>query len=140
MSIPSTGTQQVDDIRRDDRDPVTAGIIAAAIEVHKALGPGLLESVYEECLCHELTLRNVPHQRQICIPIIYKGLEVSTANYRLDILVDKEVVLELKAVEQVLRVHRAQVLSYLRLTGKSKGLLINFNVPVLTEGITRVVL
>jgi GxxExxY protein len=85
-------------------------------------------------------LRGIAHERQICIPVIYKGLAVSAAYYRLDILVEGQIILEIKAVEQVLRVHRAQLLSYLRVTGKPKGLLINFNVPILAQGVTRLVL
>ncbi|GAB4415919.1 MAG: hypothetical protein KatS3mg051_0058 [Anaerolineae bacterium] len=118
---------------------LTQQIIGAAIEVHRALGPGLLESAYETCLCHELTLRQIPFDRQKQLPVIYKGIEVE-CGYRLDLLVADTVVVEIKAVEQFLPVHQAQVLSYLRLGGWEVGLLINFHVPVLRQGIRRIVL
>ncbi len=117
----------------------TGAIIGAAIEVHRSLGPGLLENVYEECLCHELHLRNIPFQRQITIPVCYKGVKLD-CGYRIDMLVASEVIVELKAIEQVLAVHEAQLLTYLRATGKKVGLLINFNVPNLRRGIIRRVL
>lgn len=118
---------------------VTQAIIGAAIEVHRALGPGLLESAYEECLCRELTLRQVSFVRQHQLPIEYKGLRLD-CGYRIDILVAEAVVVELKAVETLLPIHQAQLLTYLRLGGWNVGLLINFNVPVLKQGIRRVVL
>ncbi len=118
---------------------LTQQIIGAAIEVHRALGPGLLESAYETCLCHELSLRRVPFERQKQLPVLYKGIEVD-CGYRLDLLVAETVVVEIKAVEQLLPVHQAQVLSYLRLGGWEVGLLINFHVPVLRQGIRRIVL
>lgn len=118
---------------------LTQQIIGAAIEVHRALGPGLLESAYETCLCHELTLRQIPFDRQKQLPVIYKGIEVE-CGYILDLLVADTVVVEIKAVEQFLPVHQAQVLSYLRLGGWEIGLLINFHVPVLRQGIRRIVL
>jgi GxxExxY protein len=99
-----------------------------------------MESVYEECLCYELRLRGIAFERQVTIPVVYKGLLVPNATYRVDIVVEDQVILELKAVEQVLRVHKAQLLSYMRMTGRSKGLLLNFNVPYMNEGITRLVL
>ena len=119
-------------------DELTGKIIGAAIEVHKALGPGLLESVYEECLCRELSLRGLPFRRQVEMPIEYKGVKVA-CNLRLDILVAEAVVVEVKAVEQVMPVHEAQLLSYLKLGGWRTGLLINFNVPVLKDGVKRMV-
>jgi GxxExxY protein len=134
LGSQSSGTRQ-----RHDDDPTTSQIIAAAIEVHRILGPGLLEAVYEECLCHEFQLRGIPFERQVSVPVLYKGAEMQGAIYRLDIVVENQVILEIKAVEEVLRVHKAQLLSYLRVTGKPRGLLINFNVPYLSEGITRVV-
>jgi GxxExxY protein len=107
--------------------------------VHRQLGPGLLESAYEQCLCHELHLRGLAFQRQVELPIVYKGLKLD-CGYRLDLIVENEVVVELKAIERLLPVHEAQLLTYLRLTGKRVGLLINFNVPLLTTGIIRRVL
>ena len=121
------------------KDPRTASIIGAAIEVHRALGPGLLESAYEECLCHELHLRGLAFERQVDLPVSYKGVLLA-CGYKLDLIVEQEVVLELKAVEAILRVHEAQLLTYLKLSGKNVGLLINFNTPVLTRGIKRLVL
>ena len=115
---------------------VTEGIIGAAIEVHRALGPGLLESIYEECLAEELSLRRLPYERQRAVPLIYKGRCLGT-DLRVDLLVGDEVVVELKAVEKIVPIHAAQVVTYLRLTQKPYGLLINFNVPLLKEGIRR---
>lgn len=114
-------------------------ILDSAIEVHKQLGPGLLESVYEICLYKELRSRNLFVERQIPIPIIYKG-EKLNADFRIDLLVEKEVVVELKAVEMMLPVHEAQLLTYMKLAEKHLGLLINFNVPKLIEGFRRRVL
>jgi GxxExxY protein len=124
---------------QDNKDPRTSPIIGAAIEVHRILGPGLLESAYEECLCHELHLRGIDFRRQVDLPVEYKGLKLD-CGYRLDLIVHEEVVVELKCVERVLPVHEAQLLTYMQLTGKRVGLLINFNVPLLTKGITRRVL
>lgn len=120
-------------------DPRTEGIIGAAIEVHRALGPGLLESVYEQCLCRELELRQTPFQRQRPVEVNYKGL-VLDAGHRLDLLVENTVVVEIKAVETILPVHMAQLLTYMKLGGYPVGLLVNFNVPVLRDGIRRMVL
>jgi len=117
---------------------LTQEIIGSAIEVHKALGPGLLESAYEECLCHELTLRSVPFERQIALPVEYKGVKLD-CGYRLDLLVAKVVVVELKAVERIEAIHEAQLLTYLKLGGWTVGLLINFNVSILKNGIKRIV-
>ena len=110
--------------RTGDDDPRTASIIAAAIDVHRALGPGLLESAYEQCLCHELQLRGSRFQRQVDLPLRYKGLKLD-CGYKIDLLVNDEVILELKAVEKLLPVHQAQLLTYLRLAEKRVGLLIN---------------
>lgn len=115
---------------------LTREIIGAAIEVHRTLGPGLLESAYEECLCRELEVRGLSFKRQIPLPVSYKGVELD-CGYRLDIVVQEAVVLELKCVDVVLPVHQAQLLTYLKLSGHRVGLLINFNVPVLTDGICR---
>ena len=119
-------------------DQYARQVIGAAIEVHRVLGPGLLESVYEEALCIELTDRGIPFTRQQRIDFDYKGRSIGEG--RLDFLVGETVVIELKAVESLKDVHLAQVLSYLRMTGHRLGLLINFNVPVLKKGIRRVVL
>jgi GxxExxY protein len=118
---------------------VTEIIIGAAIEVHRALGPGLLESAYEECMCRELTLRQMPFERQHPLSVDYKGLHLD-GGYRLDLLVANMVVMEIKAVEKLLPIHEAQLLTYLKLGGWKVGLLINFNVPVLKQGIRRRVL
>ena len=115
-------------------ESLTETIIGAAIEVHRQLGP-----VYEECMCEELRLRSVPFKYQIELPVVYKGRETG-GKYRIDLVVADEVVVELKAVERLLNVHEAQLLTYLRLTGKRVGLLINFNVSVLHRGIMRRVL
>jgi len=123
----------------DQKDPRTSAIVGAAIEVHRHLGPGLLESAYEECLCHELHLRGIGFRRQVDLPVEYKGLKLD-CGYRLDLIVNEEVVVELKCVEKVLPVHEAQLLTYMQLTAKRVGLLINFNVPLLARGITRRVL
>jgi GxxExxY protein len=118
---------------------LTKTIIGAAIEVHRALGPGLLESAYEECLCEELKLRGIPFERQKPLPVTYKGKQLD-CGYRLDLVVANAVVLELKAIEAFAPIHDAQLLTYLRLGGWKVGLLINFNVPVLRDGIRRKVL
>lgn len=117
---------------------LTERIIGAAIEVHRALGPGLLESVYEECLAVELDLRRLRFERQRQIPITYKGRRVGT-DLKIDLWVERQVVVELKTVEKILPVHESQLLTYLRLTKTPVGLLLNFNVPVLKDGIKRMV-
>jgi GxxExxY protein len=119
------------------RKNLSENVIGAAIEVHRQLGPGLLESAYENCLCHELFLRGLKFQRQLPLNIKYKEIEVEAA-YRIDILVEDSLVLELKTVENLNPIHHAQLLTYLRLSGISTGLLINFMVPVLKNGIKRV--
>lgn len=121
-----------------DINELTREIIGAAIEVHRALGPGLLESAYEECLCRELSLRGFSYERQKAVPVEYKGVKLD-CGYRLDIVVSESVVLELKACDRLKRIHQAQLLTYLKLTGVRYGLLINFNVPVLKDGIKRMV-
>ena len=115
---------------------ITQHVIGAAIEVHKALGPGLLESVYEECLCHELNCRGLRFQRQLPLPVVYKNVQLD-CGYRIDLLVEQAVLLELKSVEQLLPIHDAQLLTYLKLAKLKVGLLINFNVPVLRKGVVR---
>jgi GxxExxY protein len=119
-----------------EHDSVTAAVIGAAIEVHRTLGPGLLESVYEACLARELEHRGVAVRRQVDVPVVYRGEPVGVG-YRLDLLVDERVVVEIKAIEKLERIHDAQVLTYLRLTGKRTALLINFNTPYLREGVRR---
>jgi GxxExxY protein len=122
----------------EERDPLTHSVIGAAIEVHRELGPGLLESVYEVCLSCELGIRGIAHQRQMPLPVVYKGRQLD-ADLRLDIYIPDRLILELKAVEKLLPVHEAQLLTYLKLTKTRVGLLINFNVPVLKDGIKRMV-
>lgn len=114
-------------------------VIGAAIEVHKALGPGLLESTYSTCLRRELTLRGIPFECEVSLPVSYKG-ECLDCGYRLDFLVDGRLVVELKSVEAIDPLHEAQLLTYLKLGGWQVGLLINFNVPTLKDGIRRRVL
>ena len=122
-----------------ETNEITQAVIGAAIEVHRALGPGLLESAYRLCLCRELELRHISFETEKGLPLEYKGLKLAQG-YRVDIVVESRVVLEIKAVEVVLPVHEAQLMTYLRLGGWRVGLLINFNVPVLKNGIRRRVL
>jgi len=122
-----------------DENELTTKIIGCAIDVHRALGPGLLEAAYEECLVDELVTRGLEVRRQVTVPIIYKGKQLSTA-LRLDLIVNDRVVIELKAVDVVSALHEAQLLTYLRLTGLRAGLLINFNVEALRDGVRRKVL
>lgn len=118
------------------RDDGTREIIAAIIEVHRMLGPGLLESAYEECLCHELQLRSISHERQKPLPVRYKEYQLD-CGYRLDIVVNGNVIIELKTVEKLLPIHEAQLLTYLRLSKIKTGLLVNFNTPLVKDGIKR---
>jgi GxxExxY protein len=118
---------------------ITQAIIGAAIDVHRVLGPGLLESAYRECLCRELELKQLQFEKEKALPLEYKGLRLEQG-YRVDILVFNRVVIEVKAVEVVLPVHEAQLMTYMRLGGWRVGLLINFNVPVLKDGIRRRIL
>jgi GxxExxY protein len=115
---------------------LTERIIGFCIEIHRALGPGLLESAYEECLCFELASAGIRFERQKPLPVEYKGVRLD-CGYRLDLVVEGTIVVELKAIEKVLPIHEAQLLTYLKLTKLPLGLLINFNVPLLKEGITR---
>ncbi len=117
---------------------VTEQIIGGAIEVHRALGPGLLESTYEACLAFELAKRDMQIEEQRAIPVVYQSVKLE-CGYRIDILVNKKVIVEIKAVETILPIHKAQLLTYLRLSGCSVGLLLNFNVKVLKEGLRRLV-
>ncbi len=118
------------------RDVLTGKVIGCAIEVHKGLGPGLLESAYEECLCYELTQAGLRHGRQLPLPVVYKEVRLD-CGYRLDVVVEDRLILELKTVERLLPVHEAQLLTYLKLAGIKTGLLINFHVPALRDGIVR---
>ena len=119
-------------------DELAHDVIGAAIEVHRALGPGYTENVYEEALCIEMAQKNIPFERQVKIAVDYKGQKVGEG--RLDLLVAKVLLVELKAVEMLAPIHQAQLLSYLKMTHLKLGLLINFNVPILKQGIKRVVL
>jgi GxxExxY protein len=123
---------------QESLDRLAHAVIGAAIEVHRLLGPGFLESVYEEALCLELGLRHIPFERQKCVAVSYKGHPVGEG--RLDLLIGGSLVVELKAVDALAPIHTAQLLSYLKITGHQLGLLINFNVPMLKQGLKRVVL
>ena len=120
-------------------EDLTEEIIGAAIEVHKELGPGLMESAYEECFCHELHLKHLKFQRQVPLPVQYKDIRLD-CGYRLDVVVEDAVIIEIKCVEKVIPVHEAQLLTYLKMTQRRVGLIINFNVPRLVTGIVRKVL
>jgi GxxExxY protein len=120
-------------------EELTHEILAAAIEVHRELGPGLMESAYEECMCHELNCRGLAFRRQVPLPLVYKGVKLD-CGYRLDLVVEDFVVLELKRVDELNVLHQAHLLTYLRLSGKRIGFLMNFNVPLMKDGITRLVL
>ena len=130
-----TETQRVS----EERDPVTEKVIGLAIEVHRHLGPGLLESAYEECLCYEFTQASIPFSRQVALPVIYKNVNLD-CGYRMDIVVDELIILELKTVEKILPIHHAQLVTHLKLGNMKTGLLMNFNNAVLKDGIKRVVL
>jgi len=122
-----------------DINVLTERVIGACIEVHKNTGPGLLESAYEQCLCWELSLRGIPFERQVPLPVNYKG-NLLDCGYRLDLLIDKRLLIEIKAVEKLIAIHEAQLLTYLHLGGWKIGLIVNFNVKVLKDGILRRVL
>jgi GxxExxY protein len=117
---------------------LTERVIGACIEIHRALGPGLLESAYEECLCHELSLAEIKFERQKPLPVHYKNVKLD-CGYRLDLVVEEKVIVELKTVETLMPIHEAQLLTYLKLSGLTLGLLVNFNVPMLKNGIKRIV-
>jgi GxxExxY protein len=121
-----------------EKDPLTSAVIGAAIEVHRVLGPGLFENVYEECLAWELEHRSIPIRRQVPVPVTYKGAKFD-ASYRVDLLVDERVVVEVKAIDRMAGVHDSQVLTYLKMLGAPVGLLLNFNNAVLKDGIKRFV-
>ena len=122
----------------DRYEELAKEIFLASLEVHKIMGPGLLESVYELCLLRELQLRNISAECQVTIPLQYKGFNLSK-EYKIDILVEKQIIIELKSVDSILPVHEAQLISYLKLTDKRMGFLINFNVPLIKSGFRRFV-
>jgi GxxExxY protein len=122
----------------EELDEITRKIIGAAIHVHNQLGPGLLESAYEACLAHQISKFGLRVERQKSLPVLFEGTRVD-CGYRIDLLVERKVIVEIKALDAVLSIHKAQLLSYLRLTGCKVGLLINFNVNMLRQGISRVV-
>jgi len=124
------------DLQRTERDALTEKIIGCAIEVHRTLGPGLLESTYEQRLARELSLQDVSFRLQVPVPVEYKGVHLD-CGYRIDVLVDEQVILELKSVERILAIHEAQLLTYMKLANVAKGLLINFNVRRLVDRIRR---
>jgi GxxExxY protein len=119
-----------------ENDLLTERVIGFAIEVHRQLGPGLLESAYEECLCFELGRAAIAFRRQVSLPVVYKSVRLD-CGYRLDIVVEHQVVIELKTVERLLPVHEAQMLTYMKLSGLCVGLLLNFNTPTLKDGLRR---
>lgn len=121
---------------KEEVNKLSGIILDSAIEVHRNLGPGLLESVYEVCLCKELASRGIYYTRQVSLPVVYKGEELD-ADFRIDILIENEIIIELKAVETMIPVYEAQLLTYLKLANKKLGLLINFNVPRLIDGYKR---
>jgi GxxExxY protein len=116
---------------------VSEQVIGAAIEVHRGLGPGLLESSYHTCLCRELVLRDIPYRSQVALPIQYKGVQIGKG-YVIDLLVHDSLVVEIKSVDKLLKIHSSQLMTYMRLLGLSSGLLINFNVPNLLHGLRRI--
>ncbi len=126
-------------IKNPQNDQLTEKVIGLAIEVHRGLGPGLLESAYEECLCYELGESGVSFERQVPLPVVYKSVELD-CGYRMDIVVDNRLILELKTVEKILPIHEAQLLTYLKLGRLQTGLILNFNTSVLKDGIRRLVL
>jgi len=136
-----TNTREAHDVTDEaaQRDSLSEKVIGLAIEVHRGLGPGLLESAYEECLCYELRQNAIEHRRQVALPVTYKDIALEVG-YRLDIVVEQRLIVELKTVERLLPVHDAQLLTYLKLSGMRVGLLLNFNVAALRQGIRRLVL
>lgn len=134
MKIQHKGTKDTKDLRHDG----SYEIVGAAIEVHRKLGPGLLESAYESCLCRELLLRGLAFQRQVPLALEYRGLQLD-CGYRLDLVVERSIIVEVKATRKILPIHRAQVLTYLKLTHLRLGLLFNFNVEILRCGLYRII-
>jgi GxxExxY protein len=122
-----------------ENDFLTERVIGFAIEVHRQLGPGLLESAYEECLCYELRQSGIGFRRQVPLPVIYKSIRLD-CGYRMDVVVEERVILELKTVERLMPIHEAQILTYLKLSGLRTGLLLNFNSAVLKDGMRRIML
>ena len=135
-NVRAQSAEETETVR--DLNGITRGIIAAAIEVHRHLGPGLLESSYQECVCHELRGMGLSFAREVHLPLSYKGLTLE-CSYRIDLLVEDAVLVEFKSVEHLLPIHSAQLLTYLKASHKQIGLLINFNVLLLKNGIKRVV-
>lgn len=123
-------------MNQDDIDPYSHRVIGCAIEVHRALGPGLMERVYEECLCQELAQAGLRHERQRAVPVVYKGRTLDL-DFRADVIVEDTLLLEIKAQRETLPLHEAQLLTYMKLTGIALGLLLNFNVSVLKDGVRR---
>ena len=121
-----------------DLEDLAAALVDSAFKVHQTLGPGLLESVYESCVCIELTRRGISYEKQVPMPLVYEGVNVD-GGFRLDLLVEKSVVLEIKAVEKLLPIHQSQLLTYLKLANLRLGFLINFNVLMFKEGVKRIV-
>jgi GxxExxY protein len=136
--IHHKGTKDTKEDTKERANALSRQVIGAAIEVHKGVGPGLLESAYQKCLCRELMLRGIPHEAQVPLPLTWKGVELD-CSYRLDIVVDNLIIVELKAVEAIEPIHEAQLLTYLRLKPLWLGLLINFNVVMLRDGLRRIV-
>ena len=126
-------------LKIDNLNILTERIIGCAIEVHRNLGPGLLESAYQQCLIYELKINDLSFQSEVNIPINYKGMELD-CGFRADLIIEEEIIVELKAVESILSIHEAQVLTYLKLTGKKLGLILNFNTNLLINGIKRLIL
>ena len=120
-------------------DELSNKVLGCAIEVHRQLGPGLLESTYAQCLAYELTRSNVPFQLEVALPVQYKEIKLD-CGYRIDLLVNGQLIVELKSIEQLLKIHEAQILTYMKLANVKTGLLINFNVPILKKGIKRFLL
>jgi len=133
------GTKTQREAISSDLNELSRHVVDAIFCVHRGLGPGLLESVYEACLCHELAKRKLQFERQISIPVIYDNIEIK-AGLRVDIWVERKLIVELKAVETLHEIHKAQLLTYLKLTNNRLGLLVNFNVPVIKQGIKRIAL
>ncbi|MDQ6965353.1 MAG: GxxExxY protein [Mariprofundaceae bacterium] len=133
------GTKTQREAISEELNELSRQIVDAVFQVHKTLGPGLLESVYEACLCHEFRKRGIPFDHQVVLPVVYDGVELESG-LRIDLWVNKELIVELKSVDALHEVHQAQLMTYLKLTGNRLGLLINFNVPVIKQGIKRIVL
>jgi len=123
-------------MNKEEYNKLSRQILEASLSVHKEMGPGMLEAVYESCLLQELTMRNIKVKSQVFLPLFYKGVELKK-DFRIDILVESEIIIELKAVDVILPVHEAQIISYLKLADKKLGFLINFNVPLIKDGFRR---